>query len=213
MMQNSLTQPGISTMDFFEAVKQRRSVKHYDPTAKMTAEELDCLMAAVLFSPTSFNIQNWRFVLVEEAALRQQIQDAAWGQEQVTKASLLFVLCANLKSWEESPERYWQNASDEIKKTLIPMIKSFYEGKEALQRDEAMRSVGIAAQTLMLSARAMGYDSCPMIGFDADKVAELVQLPANHVVGMMITVGKAVKPAHPRGGQLSLAEVLIRNRF
>ena len=57
-----------------------------------------------------------------------------------------------------------------------------------------MRSCGIAGQTLMLAAKAMGYDSCPMIGF-------------------MIAVGKAVKPAMPKGGQLALSEVVVQDRF
>ena len=56
------------------------------------------------------------------------------------------------------------------------MIPSFYGKNEQLQRDEAMRSVGIAAQTLMLAAKDMGYDSCPMIGFDPVKVSEIINL-------------------------------------
>jgi nitroreductase len=65
----------------------------------------------------------------------------------------------------------------------------------------------------MLAAKAMGYDSCPMIGFEADKLAELIRLPAEHVIGFMITVGKAVRPAWPKPGQLPLAEVIVRDRF
>jgi nitroreductase len=89
----------------------------------------------------------------------------------------------------------------------------FYEGKEQLQRDEAMRSCGIAGQTIMLAAKAMGYDSCPMIGFDPVKVAEIIHLPSDHVIGFMIAVGKAVKPAMPKGGQLPLSEVVVQDRF
>lgn len=95
----------------------------------------------------------------------------------------------------------------------MPWMKPFYEGREWQQRDEAMRSIGIAAQTLMLGAKAMGYDSCPMIGFDADKVGGLIRLPKDHVVGMMITIGKATQPAWPKPGQLPLAEVLVHDRF
>ena len=74
-------------------------------------------------------------------------------------------------------------------------------------------SVGIASQTLMLAAKAMGYDSCPMIGFDPVKVAEIIQLPENHVIGMLLTIGKAIKEANPRGGQLAYDDVVIRDSF
>jgi nitroreductase len=76
-----------------------------------------------------------------------------------------------------------------------------------------MRSAGIAAQTIMLAAKDMGYDTCPMIGFDLDKVADLIHLPEDHLIAMMITVGKAVKPAFVRGGQLKLSDVMLRNEF
>jgi nitroreductase len=76
-----------------------------------------------------------------------------------------------------------------------------------------MRSCGIAAQTLMLAARAMGYDSCPMDGFDFDAVGKLINLPADHVVAMCVAIGKPTKEAWPRGGQLPLSEVVIENRF
>jgi nitroreductase len=82
-----------------------------------------------------------------------------------------------------------------------------------VQRDEAMRSCGIAAMTLMLAAREMGYDSCPMDGFDFEAVGKLINLPQNHVITMMTAIGKATNEAWPRGGQLPMNEVVINNHF
>ena len=93
------------------------------------------------------------------------------------------------------------------------MIAPFYADNAQLQRDEAMRSIGIASQTIMLAAKAMGYDSCPMIGFDPTQVAKIIDLPDRHVIGLMITVGKALKPANPRPGQLPYEEVVHRDGF
>jgi nitroreductase len=200
-------------MHTFDAIRQRRAVKHYDPAHQMTEEEIAQLLDLAIQSPTSFNMQNWRFVLVRDKELRQKLRAAAVDQAHVTDASLLFVMCANIKAWEQEPQRYWRNAPTEVQELLVPWMQPFYEGKDELQRDEAMRSIGIAAQTIMLAAKAMGYDSCPMIGFDAQKVAELIRLPADHVVGMFVVVGKATKPAWPKPGQLPLEEVLIQDRF
>ncbi len=200
-------------MQTLEAIENRRSVKHYDPEHKMTEEEIKKLMSTAMLSPTSFNMQNWRFVVVTDKEQREKIKDAAWGQEQVSNASILIVVCADLKSHSKEPERYWKDAPKEAADKLVPMIRQFYEGKEQLQRDEAMRSGGIASQTIMVAAKEMGYDSCPMIGFDPVKVSELINLPADHTTVMLITVGKAIKPAWPRPGQLSYDEVVINNRF
>ncbi|MCE2928338.1 MAG: nitroreductase family protein [Candidatus Caenarcaniphilales bacterium] len=200
-------------MQTLETVKARRSIKHYDPDHKMSEKEISDLISAAILSPTSFNIQNWRFVVVTDKALREDMKAAAWGQAQVTDASIVILLCADLKAWAKEPSRYWRNAPQQAQDTMVPMIGKFYENNDQLQRDEAMRSVGMAAQTIMLAAKAMEYDTCPMIGFDPAQVAQLINLPQDHVIGMMITVGKATKPARDRAGQLDLSEVLIRDRF
>jgi len=158
-------------------------------------------------------MQNWRFILVKDSQAKKQIRAAAWDQAQVTDSSLLIVVCADLKAWKDNPTQYWVNAPKEAQDFLVPAMGPFYEGKDELQRDEAMRSCGIAAQTIMLAAKSIGYDSNPMIGFDPDKVAKIIKLPENHVISMMIVIGKQIQPAMPRGGQLPLDKVVFTDRF
>jgi nitroreductase len=179
----------------------------------MSPGEVNELLSLAVLSPTAFNIQNWRFVVVDDAELRKQIRAVSWDQSQVTDASLFIVLCADLKSWEKEPGRYWVNAPEEVRGFILPAIDDYYRDRDQVQRDEAMRSCGIAAQTLMLAAKSMGYDSCPMDGFDFDKVAELINLPDDHVIAMFVAIGKGTKDAWPRAGQLGLNEVVIDNRF
>lgn len=200
-------------MDTFDAIHQRRAIRHFDPQHEVSEEHIRKFFEATIQSPTSFNIQNWRFVIVRDKQLRQKIRAAASDQKQITEASLLIVLTADLKAWKKSPARYWRDAPSDVAQWLVNWMKSFYEGHDQLQRDEAMRSCGIAGQTMMLAAKAMGLDSCPMIGFDASKVGELINLPEDHVIGFMIAVGKASIPAWPKPGQLPLEQVLVQNCF
>ena len=200
-------------MNTKDAIRSRRAVKHYDPEHTMTEEEINELLSLAVLSPTAFNIQNWRFVVVTDPALRRQIREVAWDQAQVTDTSLFIILCADLKAWEKEPERYWVNAPQEVCEFMIPAIDAYYRGKDQVQRDEAMRSCGIAAQTLMLAAQSMGYASCPMDGFDFEEVARLIHLPADHVIAMFVAIGKGTKEAWPRPGQLDPADVVISNSF
>jgi nitroreductase len=200
-------------MDVFTAIYERRSIKQYDTEHRLSEEEIQKLLEAAIQAPTSFNIQHWRFVVVEDPELRKEIRAVGNDQAQMTEASLLILMTADVKAWKKSPERYWVNAPKEVADLLVNWMGPFHEGKEGLQRDEAQRSIGMAMQTLMLAAKAMGYDSCPMIGFDLDAVAKLVNLPEDHVIGPMVAIGKGTKPAWPKGGQLPLAEVTIKNRF
>lgn len=200
-------------MNVTNAIETRRSIKSYDASHKMSEAEINQLISLTMLSPTAFNIQHWRFVLVEDAALRKQIQDVSWNQAQVTEASALIVLVADVQAWAKQPERYWKDAPQAVQDFLVPAITQYYTGNPQAQRDEAMRSCGMAAMTMMLAAKEMGYDTCPMDGFDFDAVAKLLNLPADHIPTMFVTVGKAKKEAWPRGGQLSIKDVLIKNKF
>ncbi|WP_026362088.1 MULTISPECIES: nitroreductase family protein [Methylotenera] len=200
-------------MNVIEAIQTRRSIKHYDTNHKMTQAEIESLLSLALLSPTAFNIQHWRFVVVTDPVLRQQIRAVSWNQAQVEEASLLIILTADLQAWAKQPSRYWANAPQVVQDQLVPAISHYYENNERVQRDEAMRSCGIAAQTIMLAAKEMGYDTCPMDGFDFDAVAKLINIPADHVPAMFITVGKAIKPAMQRAGQLDFNEVVTYNKF
>ncbi|QLH08230.1 nitroreductase family protein [Candidatus Nitrosotenuis sp. DW1] len=200
-------------MDTFDAIEKRRAIKYFDPHHQMTPEEINKILSLAILSPTSYNIQNWRFVHVVDKELRKKIRVASWNQAQVTDASMLLILCADLKAWEKNPERYWKNAPKEVQDYIVPAILKSYSGQDQLMRDEAIRSCGIAAQTIMLASKSMGYDSCPMIGFDPKEVGNLINLPKDHIICMMITVGKAVKEAQPRGGQLPLSDVAVTDHF
>lgn len=196
-----------------EAIETRRSVKHFDPAHQMTGEEIARLIKLAKLAPTSFNMQNYRFGLVRDPELRRQIRAVAWDQSQVTDASLLVILCADLAAHANHSQRYRAHAPHEVQDILVPALTPIYEGKPALIRDEAMRSTGFAGMTLMLAASGMGYDSSPMVGFDAAAVAELINLPADHALSFMLAIGKQVKPVRPRGERLPDSEVVIRDRF
>lgn len=201
-------------MNTFEAIYQRRSIKHFDPSHKLSQEEEKKILEAAIQSPTSFNLQHWRFVIVRDPELRKKIRkEFGYDQAQMTDASLLIIITGDIKAWEKDPQRYWQNAPKEVAEILVNWIGPFHEGKEWLQRDEAQRSIGMVMQTIMLAAKDLGYDSCPMIGFDLDKVAQLINLPDDHVMGPMIAIGKKTKDPWPKPGQLNLNELVFENSF
>ncbi len=201
------------TMGVKEAIESRRAIKGFDPQHRMSDAEIQTLLANGFLSPTAFNIQHWRVVNVVDRELRKKIRAAAWEQPQVTDASLLLVLCMVLKAWGKNPGRYWQGVDQEVLDFILPRLKAYYDEKEQVQRDECMRSCGIFAMALMLTAQEMGYDSCPMDGFDFDEVGGLINLPDDHIIGMMLAVGKKISEPHPRVGKLPVDELLLVDSF
>ncbi|UII69640.1 nitroreductase family protein [Pseudomonas sp. HN11] len=200
-------------MDTFETIRERRSIKHYDPTYRISSAEESLLIDLALESPSSFNIQHWRLVDVKDPTIRAKIRAAAFDQEQVTDASLLYVICADVKAWDKDPARYWEKAPANVRNVLVPMTRSFYEGREQLQRDEAIRSTTFLAQTMMLASKAMGYDSCVLIGFDANEVAKIINLPEDHLISILLVVGKGTKAPWPKPSSIPKSEFLFRDGF
>jgi nitroreductase len=132
-------------MDTFDAIYQRRSIKHFDPEHRLTQEEETKLFEAAIQAPTSFNIQHWRFVVVRDAELRAKIRkEHGNDQAQMTDASMLIIMTGDTKAWTKNPERYWVNAPKEVADLLVGWMGPFHEGRDWLQRDEAQRSIGMA---------------------------------------------------------------------
>ncbi|MCB4795985.1 nitroreductase family protein [Pseudomonas sp. NP21570] len=200
-------------MNTVEAIRTRRAVKVYDPSFQLSREEKDELLQLALLAPSAFNLQHVRFVEVSDPALRAQIREVGWNQAQMTDASMLVVICAQVDSWEKNVRRVWDGAPGEVQNFMAGAIDAYYRDKPQVQRDEAMRSCGLMAQTLMLAARGKGLDSCPMDGFDFDAVGKLINLPDNHVIALMVAVGKRAAEPKPRIGKLPFDEVVIRDRF
>ena len=200
-------------MDTFDAIKTRRAIKKFDNTYKMSDEQVQSLMKLTLLSPTSYNQQNWRFVTVTDQKVKEQIHVAARNQAQPLDGSLVILLCGNMNAWKDDPMRYWKNHPLEKQEHVRDAMHKKYSDSPQNRRDEAMRSCGFAAQTIMLAAKQMGLDSCPMVGFEYDAMAKIINLPSDHIIVMMIVVGKAASPAAERGGQLSLDEVVFENKF
>ena len=200
-------------MELFDAIYQRRAIKAFDPEHIVSENDEKKLFEAAIQAPTSFNIQHWRFVVVRDKALRAEMRKLGNDQAQITDASLLVIMTADTKAWQKNPARYWEQAPKDVADLLVGWMGPFHDGREWLQRDEAQRSIGMAMQTLMLAAKGIGLDSCPMIGFDIEAVAKLINLPADHVMGPMVAIGKGTKAPWPKPGQLTLNEVLVNNKF
>jgi nitroreductase len=200
-------------LDTFDAIKTRRAIKKFDKNYKMSSEDIKSLMELAVLAPTSYNQQNWRFVTITDQEIKERISKAARNQAQPSDGSLVIVLCGNTNAWQENPERYWRNATKEREELVTNALRKKYGDNPQNRRDEAMKSCGFAAQTIMLAAKQMGLDSCPMGGFEPEELAQIINLPNDHIIVMMVIVGKALEPPGTRGGQLALDEVVFENKF
>lgn len=177
-------------MDFETLTAQRHSIRRYEPGLAIDDATLRRIFTLVQRSPSSFNLQHWRFVVVREPARKRELRGLAYGQQQVEDCAAAVLVCGRLDAFEDAA-RLYAEAPPEMRDKFVPMIGGVYRNQPGLQREEAIRSGSLAAMSLMYAAKACGWDSGPMIGFDAGKVAALLALPPNIVPVMLVTLGRA----------------------
>lgn len=194
-------------MEFSDIVQQRRSVKSYDPEKTISDTDLKSLFDEVVLSPSAFNLQHWAFVAVKNKDQKLKLMKAAWGQKQVGDCSVAIVVCGKVDAYKDAPKIYDEVPVD-IQKKVLPMIRDFYEGKDQLQRDEAIRGASLAAMTLMYGAKSRGWVTGPMIGFDPDAVSKLLKLTTNYIPVMLVVLGHQKDAPRPRSYRHPVKEVV-----
>ncbi len=163
----------------------RYATKQFDPDGKLSHHEIHLLDESLRLSPSSFGLQPWNFVVVNDAKLRESLVAHSWGQRQVADATRLYVLCRRDRLSEGEIKAY---VDDVAATTGTPreglagyekMMTGFAAKQTPAQYAEwAEKQVYLALGTLMTVAAAAGIDTCPMEGFDRAKYDELLGLRA-----------------------------------
>ena len=196
-------------MDFIEMAEARHSVRIYEPGLEIGDRDLKQIFDTVVLGPSSFNIQHWKFVVVRDQARKTELRGFAFGQAQVEAAAAVVLVCGCLNAYEDA-SRIYADADAAAREKYVPMIEGAYKDQPALQREEAVRSGSLAAMSLMYAAKAIGWDSGPMIGFDGAKVGAMLQLDSNTVPVMMIVLGKALGGVQPQRGYRRPVEEVVK---
>ena len=179
-----MTSINLSPAQALQQLEWRYAVKKFDPTQKISSEIWDVLEQSLVLSPSSFGMQPWKFFVVDNLNLRQQLLEHSWNQAQVVEASHLLVLAIKKDMSDVDVDRYIQSMSDkrsvplEGLAGLTKMIKGFLANPhKSFTLDEwATRQVYIAIGQFMTSAAMLGIDTCPMEGFNPVKYDEILGL-------------------------------------
>ncbi|QAT17563.1 hypothetical protein BU251_07455 [Candidatus Velamenicoccus archaeovorus] len=203
-------------MDLREVFKQRRSVNFFDAKRKVSEEEVKKIYAMASLCPSSFNLQPWKILLISNPEEKKKLRQAALNQPKVEEASVIVVLLADIKGYEEinkvfddMVEKGYQK--EEARDTYAGLAKSLY-GNDISARGFALRNAGLFAMSFILAAKYLGIDTHPMDGFEQDKVKEAFNIPDRYEVAMLIAVGyhDKEKPLLTRLRRKNFDEVVIK---
>ena len=189
-------------MTFKEIVMARSASKSFDGQT-ISQDKVDELMEIIRFAPTSFNVQPWRVMVIADAERKEALKEAAWNQPQVTSCSHLFVFCANtdLDGLVDRLEARTLESGVPRDKVggFIGMIRGFIQGLDAPARlSWAQRQTYIALANGLNGTKSLGFDSCPMEGFEPEAFAEILQLSDHLVPTVLMAIGKASDTPRPK---------------
>jgi len=196
-----------------ESILSRSAAKYYDPAAALSDDQIRELVQIGTSAPTSFHMQNWRFIAVRTPEAKARLLPIAWNQPAITEAAVTFILCGQLADASVIPDRLAPLVEAGVMPAaMVPEweapARGLYQDHPQRQRDEAVRTATFGAAAIIYAARSLGLGSTPMIGFDAEGVVREFGLAENEVPVMLLSVGAerpgnwAQKPRRP------IAEVL-----
>ncbi len=192
------------SVDFYETISGRRSIRKYEESVRISRAEIAELIQEATLAPSANNLQTWRFLVIDDPELQKQVLPLS-NQHHVVEASALIIVFADRDALSEvGRERIYSRAVEagkmtpEAKEASLAMLRrGFVTKSEAALHDTLVINSSLAAMQLMLAARARGYDTVPMTGYDVAAFRKLFAIPDHLVNVLMIALGKAVAPATP----------------
>lgn len=201
-----------------DAIESRRSTPSFDG-AQLPNGDLETILAAGLRAPSGYNMQPWRFIVVQSAEGRKRLRAASYNQAKVEEASAVIVACGDADGWRKDldemlelgraggmPESYAAQA-----RSSVPNYLSSFSPDQ--MKTWLTKQVMLAYTHMMLMAEVLGYDTAPLEGFEQDRVHEALRLPISYQVVALLAVGHLKGPDKFDGGRFTLAHTVFGEEF
>ena len=202
-----------------QAIHERRATPSFDG-APIPSEDLKQILDAGLQAPSGYNMQPWRFVVVQAPEQKRKLRAASYNQAKVEEASAIIVACGDADGWRKDldimlqmgreggmPESYAAQARTSVSNFMAGMTTEQMRGW-------LNKHVMIALTHMMLMAEVLNYDTAPMEGFEQDRVHEVLRLPMSYWVVALLGVGH-LKGAEDKyfGGRFEMAHTVFGEEF
>jgi nitroreductase len=201
-----------------QAIHDRRATPSFDGEP-IPATDLRKILDAGLHAPSGYNMQPWRFVVVQHPEQRRRLRAASYNQAKVEEASAVIVACGDRDGWRKDldevlrmgriggmPESYAAQVTDQVPAYLSSFTAGQTEGW-------LNKHVMIALTTMMWMAETLGYDTAPMEGFEQQKVCETLKLPMSYWVVALLGIGHLKGPDKFDGGRLDISHTVYAEEY
>lgn len=187
-------------MDVIQAIKERRSINFFEIGKAIPDDKIKELLEIANLSPSSFNLQPWKTIVVRDPERKKVLRKCAFNQPKVEEASAVLIMIADPRGGKENFKRVldsWQELGyikAEIRQTYIEMAKNLYGQEDSLKRKIfAVKNTSLFAMNLMITAKGLGLETHPMDGFDEECIKKEFNIPDDKIIPMLIAIGDLKK--------------------
>ncbi|KHD35871.1 NAD(P)H nitroreductase [Clostridium acetobutylicum] len=207
-------------MDFKRIVEERRSANNFLDGIEIPKNDFIEIFDLLKLAPSCFNIQHANYIVVTDKDKKEELRTAAFNQYKLHTASAAILVLGDKEAYKDADKLY--SGMVDLKmiskfdyENILNDIKNLYEGRgESFKHDEAIRNASISAMMFMLAAKYKGWDTCPMIGFDNEKMRKLFNIPERYEIAILISMGKEdTKSRRLRGYRKPVDEFVKFNEF
>ena len=180
-----------------ENLNWRYATKKFDPSKKVSGQDLETILKAIQLSPSSYGLQPYHILVITDADTRKELQPASWNQSQIVDASHMLVFAAKSEFGSELVDDYLENVSvtrgmdiENLKGYGDFMKSKLLDLPNTVKTSWTTRQAYLAAQSAMLAAAELKIDTCPMEGFEPEKYDEILGLKDKGLTSVVVlTVG------------------------
>jgi nitroreductase len=181
-------------------IRERHSVRKYDPNFKISQEEIKDILSEATLAPSSSNMQPWKFMVIQDEETKKKLRAIANNQEQVETSSAVIAVLGDKEMYKNAEKIFQQSfeaglVDQETMERMIENTTKLYSSASAETRTNiATFDAGLVSMQLMLIAKARGYDTVTMGGFNKQKFAERFEVSERYFPIVLIALGKAATP-------------------
>ncbi len=185
----------------------------------MPAADLRHILDAGAAAPSGYNVQPWRFVVVQSAEQKRKLRVACFNQAKTEEASVIIACCGDADGWRRDADEIIRMGLDGgMPESYAAQLKSYVESYlSSLNRDQMHgwlnKQVSIASTFMLLTAEGMGYNTAVMEGFEQERVREVLRLPLSYWVVSLLAIGHRRGPEKYHGGRFSLTHTVFGEEF
>src|SRR5712671_3445714 len=191
-----------------QAIQDRRATPSFDGTP-IPAEDLKQILDAGLHAPSGYNMQPWRFVVVQSPEQKKRLRAASYNQGKVEEASAVIVACGDADGWRKDLDLMLELG----RKGGMPESYAAQAQSSVQMQAWLNKQVMLAFTHMLLMTEVMGYDTAPMEGFEQDKVHEVLRLPLSYWVVALLAIGHAKGPDKFYGGRFDMGHTVFGEEF